>query len=488
MRKFIPGTIVLLIVAFTVSAQVTADDVIDNYLEKIGGKSQLRQLRKLSYVLNGYSSGTPIQMQYETAYPNLSKLAIYSNNQEIARSEFDGRQGFNSAMGTNTPMTYEELETNKYANLFLLELYYKEHGIQMNYIGQIQNPYDYQYYHQIEKVLPNGVSSYVYYNVTTGLLAQEMMADGSYTNFSDYRNYQGFLFPHSLELIYTNGVEIQASVSTINLEKVLSQEPPSHTASNTIRNSGDKASSTTSIKTVPQNSVPNVAYTKKVALVIGNSNYKNGGSLKNPVNDAKAIGLTLKQLGFEVYTHYDLGQADMKRAIDDFGKKLRSSEVGLFYYAGHGIQSKGRNYMIPVEADLQNEQQVEYDCIAADRVLAFMDYAESKVNIVVLDACRNNPFERSWRRSANGNGLAFMNAPTGSLIAYATSPGTTASDGQGSNGLYTAALLKYMKSPGLTIEQMFKRVRSEVEEKSNKSQVPWESTSLKGEFYFVPSH
>ena len=144
--------------------------------------------------------------------------------------------------------------------------------------------------------------------------------------------------------------------------------------------------------------------------------------------------------------------------------------------------------MIPVEADLKNEQQVEYDCIAADRVLAFMDYAESKVNIVVLDACRNNPFERSWRRAAYGNGLAFMNAPTGSLIAYATSPGTTASDGEGSNGLYTSALLKYMKTPGLTIEQMFKRVRSEVEERSGKTQVPWESTSLKGEFYFVPGN
>ncbi|MGB3465430.1 MAG: caspase family protein, partial [Cyclobacteriaceae bacterium] len=245
---------------------------------------------------------------------------------------------------------------------------------------------------------------------------------------------------------------------------------------------------TVEIAKVPVKEAQNDSYQKKLALIIGNSAYQNGAQLKNPVNDARAISSTLKNLGFEVMHYDNVTQKDMKKAIDAFGQRLKNYEVGLFYYAGHGIQYKGKNYMIPVEANLKAEQQVEYDCIAADRVLAYMEYAESKVNIILLDACRNNPFERSWSRSANGNGLAFMNAPSGSLIAYATSPGTTASDGTGNNGLYTSSLLKYMNTPGLTIEQMFKKVRGEVEEQSNGKQVPWESTSLKGEFYFSPSN
>lgn len=227
-------------------------------------------------------------------------------------------------------------------------------------------------------------------------------------------------------------------------------------------------------------------YQKRLALVIGNSHYQYGGSLPNPVNDANAIAQALQSMGFEVLKYQDLTQKDMKMAINAFGQKLKGYEVGLFYYAGHGIQSKGMNYMIPVEADLQTEAQIEFDCVAADRVLAYMDVAQIKVNVIIMDACRNNPFERSWNRSANGNGLAIMNAPTGTLIAYATAPGRVASDGSGSNGLYTSALLNYLKDPRLTIEQVFKKVRTEVTEKSQGAQVPWETTSLTGDdFYFA---
>ncbi|HRJ28695.1 MAG TPA: tetratricopeptide repeat protein [Cyclobacteriaceae bacterium] len=227
-------------------------------------------------------------------------------------------------------------------------------------------------------------------------------------------------------------------------------------------------------------------YSKKLALVIGNAAYQHGGELKNPVNDARTMAETLRQLGFEVMLHENVSQNQMKQAINGYGIKLRGYDVGLFYYAGHGIQHKGVNYMIPVEADLQAAEQIEFDCVAADRVLAYMDAASTKVNLLIMDACRNNPFERSWHRSGTGNGLAMMDAPKGTLIAYATAPGKVAADGEGSNGLYTSALLKYLKDPDLNVEQIFKKVRTEVAEKSFGAQVPWETTSLTGEdFYFA---
>jgi uncharacterized protein (TIGR02145 family) len=221
---------------------------------------------------------------------------------------------------------------------------------------------------------------------------------------------------------------------------------------------------------------------KKIALVIGNGNYSSS-ILANPENDAKAMRVALQSVGFTVMEYENLSQVQMKKAIDDFGAKLRTNEVGLFFYAGHGIQSKGYNYLIPVDAELKSEAQVEYDCVQADRVLALMEASSSKVNIIILDACRSNPFERSWTRSTTGRGLAFMNAPKGSLIAYATSPGSTASDGSGENGLYTSAILESIKIPNITILEMFQNVRNIVTQKSNNEQTPWESTSLTGNFY-----
>jgi len=227
------------------------------------------------------------------------------------------------------------------------------------------------------------------------------------------------------------------------------------------------------------------SYQKRLALVVGNGEYQHGGKLPNPVNDVRAMAISLRSLGFEVMKFENVTQTQLKQAINSFGLKLKDFEVGLFYYAGHGIQNKGRNYMIPVEADLLAEEQVEFDCVAADRVLAFMEAASTKVNMIIMDACRNNPFERSWHRSGAGNGLAVMDAPTGTLIAYATAPGKVASDGASSNGLYTSSLLKYMNDPALNIEQVFKKVRTEVTEKSLGAQVPWETTSLTGDDFFL---
>jgi len=225
---------------------------------------------------------------------------------------------------------------------------------------------------------------------------------------------------------------------------------------------------------------------KRLALVIGNADYLNGNTLQNPINDAKAIATELKDVGFTVMLYLNSDAKTMRKAMDDFGEKLKGFTVGLFYYAGHGMQVKGNNYLIPVDASLKVEQDVEYDCLDAGRVLGKMEAAGSVTNIVVLDACRDNPFARSWgsRSAGQQTGLAFMNAPSGSIVAYATSPGKTASDGTGKNGLYTEAFLQYMKVPGLSLLEFFQNVRGAVEKKSNKTQTPWEMTSLKGNFYF----
>lgn len=223
---------------------------------------------------------------------------------------------------------------------------------------------------------------------------------------------------------------------------------------------------------------------KRLALLIGNGLYQSGGILANPENDANDIAARLQALGFDVMLYNNLDQKGFKKAIDDFGARLSTYDVGLFYYAGHGIQVKGNNYLIPVDANLKSENDVEYDCVNAGRLLAKMEDAGSTTNIIILDACRDNPFERSWRRSTHGSGLAFMTAPAGSLISYATSPGATASDGSGHNGLFTTALLQYMEEANLSVLEMFQKVRTYVRQNSNGEQVPWESTSLEGNFYF----
>ena len=222
---------------------------------------------------------------------------------------------------------------------------------------------------------------------------------------------------------------------------------------------------------------------KRLALVIGNSQYEHSPKLKNPVNDADAMAAVLKKLGFDVLIYKNIDQKAMKRAIDEFGEKLGNYTVGLFFYAGHGVQVNGNNYLIPTDAQWANERDVEYDGVDAERVLAKMESAECQTNIVILDACRDNPFKAN-RGGADG-GLAFMNAPSGSLIAYSTAPGSIAADGSGKNGLYTSALLKVLPEKGLSISQMFYKVRFEVMEKSGKQQIPWESTSLVNDFYFT---
>ena len=222
---------------------------------------------------------------------------------------------------------------------------------------------------------------------------------------------------------------------------------------------------------------------RRVALVIGNASYKTS-PLKNPVNDARDVARALRGLGFEVLERQNLGREGFAAVVREFGDKLRGASVGLFYFAGHGLQVKGRNFLLPVDADIAREDEVQYRSFDVNEVLDKMDSARTPVNLVLLDACRNNPFARSFKTSQSG--LAQMDAPTGTLIAFATAPGSVAQDGEGAgNGLYTGALLKHIGTPGLAVEQMFKRVRVDVVGASRNSQVPWESSSLNRDFSFA---
>ncbi len=220
---------------------------------------------------------------------------------------------------------------------------------------------------------------------------------------------------------------------------------------------------------------------RRVALVIGNGAY-DVAPLRNPGNDARAIAQALRESGFQVTERHNLTQSAMREVIRIFGDDLRKGGVGLFYYAGHGMQVKGRNYLIPIRADIRREDEVADQAVSADVVLQKMDAAKNRLNIVILDACRNNPFARSFRSSSQG--LAQMDAPSGTLLAYATAPGSVAADGAGQYGLYTQHLLASIRQPGLKIEDVFKRVRVNVKRDSNGLQIPWENTSLEGDFFF----
>jgi len=223
---------------------------------------------------------------------------------------------------------------------------------------------------------------------------------------------------------------------------------------------------------------------KRLALLIGVSNYEYANSLKNPYNDVNSMDNVLSKLGFEVIKVNDPTLKDFKIALNNFGSDLNDYDVGLLYFAGHGIQVKGMNYLIPSDANPLNENQVEYDCINANRILSLMSDASNETNFMILDACRDNPFERSWHRSPTVQGLSGMSAPYGTLIAYSTAPDKTASDGEGKNGLYTSVLIDEIISPNLTILQVLQKVRSKLITRSGGQQVSWESTSLLKDFVF----
>jgi hypothetical protein len=221
---------------------------------------------------------------------------------------------------------------------------------------------------------------------------------------------------------------------------------------------------------------------RRIALVIGNGSY-DFGHLKNSVNDANDIADSLKKLGFSVILKNDSGHKEMEIAIKELGKRLKKDDVGLFFYAGHGVQIEGQNYLIPIGANIEEESDVKYRAVNLSRILEVMDSTGNRLNIIILDACRNNPYAKSFRSTSRG--LAIVEkSPKDTLIAYSTSPNQVAIDGSGRNSPYTKALLDNMSIPGIPIEQVFKKVRNSLDKTTGGKQIPWYISSLGGDFYF----
>jgi uncharacterized caspase-like protein len=223
----------------------------------------------------------------------------------------------------------------------------------------------------------------------------------------------------------------------------------------------------------------------KIALVVGNSRYRSAPELKNPANDANAMGNALKSAGFNVTLTLDSTRAEMASAIQTHVQTLTKRKcVGLFYFAGHGLQLAWRNFLLPVDAVVKKMDDISTQGVDLGTLIEGITKAANPMNVIVLDACRENPFARDFR--VEQKGLSQIDAPPGTLLAYATSPGNVASDGEGANGLYTEHLLREIQVKEARIEDVFKRVRLGVRRKSNGAQIPWESTSLEEDFYILP--
>jgi hypothetical protein len=225
----------------------------------------------------------------------------------------------------------------------------------------------------------------------------------------------------------------------------------------------------------------------RIALVIGNAAYSGSLSpLENPVNDAELIADALKSVGFDVISLHDASQKEMKRAIAEFGAAIAAGGkdvTGLFYYAGHGLQVGGTNYLVPVNAEIAREGDVDLESVAAGSILKQMELAGATTSIVILDACRNNPLARGFRSASRG--LARMDAPNGSFLAYSTAPGDVAADGEGRNSPFARALASEMKKPDQAIEITFRNVRIQVMNETSQQQVPWDSSSMVMPFFFA---
>ena len=219
----------------------------------------------------------------------------------------------------------------------------------------------------------------------------------------------------------------------------------------------------------------------KIALVLGNSDYSHFSKLKNTLNDARDMRDILTKQGFDVLYLENGTLREMKKKVRAFAQKLKSGGVGLFYYTGHGMEVEGKNYLIPIGAQLPAKDEVEYESLAVNMLIDKMKNSHNRLNIVVLDACRVNPFDRG------GGGLAQINNAKGMYIAFATAPGEVASDGSGRNGLFTKHLIKAIQKPNLDLEEVFKQTRIGVYNESNEKQSPWSSSNIMGDFYFLLS-
>ncbi len=261
------------------------------------------------------------------------------------------------------------------------------------------------------------------------------------------------------------------------------EAPANSTTITVMPRDGDKTAAVASA--VTSAAIKEIGADKRVALIIGNSAY-DAQPLKNPVNDARAMADALAECGFEVTMLENANKRRIEEAIRAFGAKLTPTSAGVFYFAGHGVQVAGANYLIPLAAKIDKEADVEYEAVDAGRVLNEFATSRAALSILILDACRDNPFSAATRSLTRG--LAVVKMPKdvrGTLIAYATSPGDVARDGSGKNGLYTEELLRHMRTPGLRLEDVFKLTRVNVKTRSDGKQVPWENSSIDGDFFFM---
>jgi hypothetical protein len=232
---------------------------------------------------------------------------------------------------------------------------------------------------------------------------------------------------------------------------------------------------------------------RRVAVVIGNSEYEHAPKLRNPRNDAEALVAKLEGTGFEVMEGFDLDHSGMVDTFKEFGSKLADADVALFFYAGHGVQVDGQNYLVPVDAQVRHEDEIAFELIGLNTVMRQMERGGDRIKLAFLDACRDNPFKDALAPGGTrgavslGKGLGEMRAPRGTFIAFATEPDQVALDGDGGNSPFTTALIQHMGVPGASIQDMMIKVRRDVSAATDGKQTPWDSSSLMESFTFVPT-
>ena len=308
--------------------------------------------------------------------------------------------------------------------------------------------------------------------------------EGTYI-FADGRKKRGVFEKGKLVTEY---VEEEPTIIAATPTESINENPQEVSTENTATTTENVSSPIVYVENTNKNQLAAlegiIAEEKRLALIIGNSSYQSVAPLKNPKNDAEDMTEKLRKMGFDVWMYQDLTQKEMKRIMREFGEQLKTTKaVGLFFYAGHGLQADGRNYLVPVDANIQKDLDIELESVDLNRVLIEMEYAENPMNIVILDACRDNPFENPLKR--NQGFTQVKSVPVNSVIAFATSPGTTASDGAGKNGLYTQEFLANLDKFGTAkLEDVFKQVRASVRKASGGKQIPWETSSIETDFYF----
>ncbi len=338
----------------------------------------------------------------------------------------------------------------------------------------------------VESEMTDEISQNVMLDVTSDCKIDSVVffVNRQKTGFTARNYYVDTMSGHTVMSTYNvslfTGKNVLTAVAYIGSDKVECTKYIDCKATTTINESTVVSMTTdTKVSFSPQS----FSSSRRIALVMGNTKYQGDKRLNNPGNDAEAIAAKLSDLGFDVMLKKDLNKRGIVDALAEFGAKAKGYDVSLFYYSGHGISVSGVNYLVPIGAYCPSQESVDYECISLNQVLDYM--SNSKMKIAMFDACRDNPFRRSWKtKGGNSRGFVQMNSPRGTLISFATAPGETASDGYGDHSPYAKAVLDVLDMKGLPLGEFFQRVRHLVHKNTGEKQVTWESNSTIGEFYF----